>query len=91
MLLIILADDNPILAELKAKVTVRQLLLHVGGTAYESFNPITLKYFNKLNLPKLLTKTKEAIYSCPLVQEPGMNFFFFPPSCFPLLSLIFYS
>jgi hypothetical protein len=82
------ADDNPILTELKAKATVRQLLLHIGGTA-GGLNQHILKYFAKLNLPNILTKTKEAIYSCPLVQEPGMISFFLYPFFLSFLQCYF--
>ena len=62
--------DTPRLRAPKRKATVRQLMTHTAGLAYQFWNPDTAKYLEVTGNPGFLSGTKNGI-NYPLTFDPG--------------------
>ncbi|KAK1811698.1 hypothetical protein LTR12_013915 [Friedmanniomyces endolithicus] len=66
-------DDNnqPILVKRKNGITLRQLLTHSAGAAYDGMNPLLIKYHAQRGLKPGIGPTVVERFGIPLVYEPG--------------------
>ena len=62
--------DSPRLRAPKRKATVRHLMTHTAGLAYQFWNPDTAKYLEVTGNPGFLSGTKNGI-NYPLTFDPG--------------------
>jgi CubicO group peptidase (beta-lactamase class C family) len=65
-------DDagKPRLRAPKRAITLRHLLTHTAGFAYEMWNPVMLQYLEATGTPSIVTCTNAAL-GLPLVADPG--------------------
>lgn len=66
--------DTPRLRAPKSRATIRQLLSHTSGLAYDIWNADLAKYEQVTGHPRLGTGLRESLYSEPLVSDPGARF-----------------
>jgi len=71
------SDGTPKLRPAKTQVTLRHLLTHTSGFAYDIWDESILKYYKVAGLPPLSGGTKKAL-EIPLVFEPGTNWKYGP-------------
>jgi CubicO group peptidase (beta-lactamase class C family) len=65
--------DEPVLQRPTARATVRQLLSHTAGLAYDAWHPLLQRYHRVTGAPTLSTGSR-AGFGAPLVFEPGTAF-----------------
>jgi CubicO group peptidase (beta-lactamase class C family) len=65
--------DTPILRPPSSRATVRQLLTHTSGLAYDIWNEEVTKYHAVTRTPKLQSGSR-ASFAVPLVSDPGTRF-----------------
>jgi CubicO group peptidase (beta-lactamase class C family) len=65
--------DDPVLHRPAQRATVRQLLAHTAGLAYEAWHPGLQRYHRVTGAPTLSTGAR-AGFGAPLVFEPGTAF-----------------
>jgi methyl acetate hydrolase len=70
-------DGTPKLRPAKTQVTLRQLLTHTSGFAYDIWDENILKYYKIAGLPPLSGGTKKAL-EIPLVFESGTDWKYGP-------------
>lgn len=63
-------QGQPILRPLKRSITVRHLLTHTAGFAYEAWNADLIRYQQVTGTPNLYSNT-EGYLACPVFFEPG--------------------
>lgn len=66
--------ETPRLRAPKSRATIRQLLSHTSGLAYDIWNFDLAKYEQVTGHPRLGTGLRESLYSEPLVSDPGTRF-----------------
>ncbi len=64
------AEGRPILRPLRRSITVRHLLTHTAGFAYEAWNADLIRYQAATGTPNLYSNT-EGYLKCPVMCEPG--------------------
>ncbi|GGL94713.1 serine hydrolase domain-containing protein [Nakamurella endophytica] len=60
----------PVLRPPRTAATVRQLLAHTSGAAYEIWNPDAFRYHTSTGTPSAATGDRRSL-GCPLVADPG--------------------
>ena len=68
-------NGTPKLRPAKTQVTLRQLLTHTSGFAYDIWDEDILKYYKVAGLPPLGGATKKAL-DLPLIFEPGTDWMY---------------
>ncbi|KAI2473483.1 beta-lactamase/transpeptidase-like protein [Annulohypoxylon bovei var. microspora] len=63
-------DGTPITHKRQKPITLRQLLTHSGGTAYQGFDPLLAKYV-AWKKPRPHPGTVDETFDVPLLHEPG--------------------
>jgi methyl acetate hydrolase len=63
-------DDQPIVRDPKAEITLRNLLTHTSGFVYEIWGADMAKYLEVTGLPSILTLEKASL-TAPLMFDPG--------------------
>jgi CubicO group peptidase (beta-lactamase class C family) len=66
--------DTPRLRKPKSRATVRQLLNHTSGLAYDIWNAALARYEQVTGHPRLGSGLRLALTSEPLVSDPGTRF-----------------
>ncbi len=66
--------ETPRLRKAKGRPTVRQLLSHTSGLAYDIWNADLEHYERVTRHPRLGTGLKAALFTEPLVSDPGARF-----------------
>jgi CubicO group peptidase (beta-lactamase class C family) len=64
------ADGKPKLRAAKRPITLRHLLTHTSGFAYEFWNPDLMRYREKMGVPELMSCTNASL-NLPLMFDPG--------------------
>src|SRR5262249_24795321 len=64
------AAGQPRLRAPKRPITLRQLLTHTAGYAYEIWNPALAQYLEVTKTPGIITCTNAALWT-PLMSDPG--------------------
>ena len=64
------ADGAPKLRPAKTQITLRQLMTHTAGFAYDMWNGEMVKYLEKTGTPGITT-CKNAALKTPLMSDPG--------------------
>lgn len=72
-LLVGFAGDEPVLRSPRTRATVRQLLAHSAGLAYEAWHADLGRYHRVTGLPTVSTGLRRG-FEAPLVAEPGTVF-----------------
>jgi len=70
-------DDQPILHPARSPITLRQLLNHTAGFAFDGWNEKIRKYVLKYNIPSITTG-KNASINIPIVFDPGVQWEYGP-------------
>jgi methyl acetate hydrolase len=65
--------EKPVLRSPKSRATVRQLLTHTSGLAYDIWNADIAKFHDVTGTPRLQTGSR-ASFAVPLVFDPGTRF-----------------
>jgi CubicO group peptidase (beta-lactamase class C family) len=66
-------DGKPILQPAKEKITLRQLLTHTSGVAYDIMHPLLIQWRESRGEgPLALRRPIVEGFTCPLVFEPGL-------------------
>jgi methyl acetate hydrolase len=66
--------DRPRLRQARGRVTIRQLLTHTSGLGYDIWNADLEHYERVTGHPRLGTGLKAALFTEPLVSDPGERF-----------------
>lgn len=66
--------DIPRLRPARSRATIRQLLSHISGLAYDIWNADLARYEAITKHPRLGSGLREALTSEPLVNDPGTKF-----------------
>ncbi len=64
------ASGNPKLRPAKGQITLRQLMTHTAGFAYDMWNGDMVKYLEKTGTPGIISCTNAALKT-PLTSDPG--------------------
>ena len=64
------ANGEPRLRPAKRAITLRHLLTHTSGFAYEHWNADVVRYMEKMHVPGIVTCTNAAL-AMPLIHDPG--------------------
>jgi methyl acetate hydrolase len=64
------ADGRPRLRPAARPITLRQLMTHTAGFAYETWNAELARYIELAGIPSILSRRPEAL-NAPLVRDPG--------------------
>lgn len=66
------ASGQPILRPARSKVTLRNLLTHTAGFAYDTWNPDLARFYAVTGLPPARTGKLQAL-DAPLARDPGLR------------------
>jgi CubicO group peptidase (beta-lactamase class C family) len=64
------ADGRPRLRPARGEITLRRLMTHTAGFAYEAWNSELARYIEFAGIPSILSRRREAL-NAPLVRDPG--------------------
>lgn len=68
-------DGTAVLRPAKRAITLRHLLTHTSGFAYDIWNQDILRYYKTAGIPNLGTGERKAL-DIPLIFEPGTNWMY---------------
>jgi methyl acetate hydrolase len=64
------AEGQPRLRPARGEITLRRLMTHTAGFAYEAWNAELARYIEFAGIPSILSRRREAL-EAPLVRDPG--------------------